>query len=83
MRREEAVNLLKELSDKCTCLVPYAIMLMPPDADEVLSKGFQLHIKANLHQEDLSCMKPFVEERGLKLKQENDLLVIYRPLKPY
>jgi hypothetical protein len=81
MRRDEAVNLLKELSDKCVCLTPYAIMLMPPDANDVLSQGYQLHIKANLHPEDLSCMKPHVEKQGLKLKKEKDLLAIYKPLK--
>jgi len=53
---------------------------MPPDADDVLSKGYQLHIKANLDEETLSCMKPMVEKHGLKMKQEADLLVIYRPL---
>ena len=80
MRRDEAVNLLKELSDKCVCLAPYAIMLMPPDSDDVLAKGYQLHIKADLNHEDLSCMIPHVEKQGLKLKQDKDLLIIYKPL---
>jgi hypothetical protein len=79
-RRDEAVSLLKEVSDKCVSLVPYGIMLMPPNADNVLSKGYQLHIKANLDKESLSCMKPFVEKRGLRMKQEKDLLVIYKPI---
>jgi hypothetical protein len=68
MRRDEAVKLLKELSDKCVCLAPCAIMLMSPDADDVLSEGYQLHIKANFHSEDLSCMNPYVEKQGLTLK---------------
>ena len=51
MRRDEAVKLLKEVSDKCQSLAPYAIALMPPDADDVLSLGFQVHIFANLDEE--------------------------------
>jgi hypothetical protein len=81
MRREEAVSLLREVSDKCPSLAPNGIMLMPPDADGVLSKGFQLHIKAHLDEESLSCINPLVIEHGLLLKNEKDLLVIYRPIR--
>jgi hypothetical protein len=80
MNREEAIAVLKELSALCVCLVPYSVMLMPPNADDVLSKGYQLHIKANLPKEDAVCMRPHLEKRGLTLKQEEDLLVIYRPI---
>ena len=41
MRRDEAVKLLKEVSDKCPSLTPYAIALMPPDADDVYHLGFR------------------------------------------
>ena len=81
MRRDEAVKLLKEVSDKCPSLTPYAIALMPPDADDVLSLGFQVHISANLDEESILCLKPILEKAGLHLKmlQEKNLLVIYRP----
>ncbi len=82
LRREEAVSLLREVSDKCENLGPNGIMLMPSNADDVLAKGYQLHIKAHLDEESLSCISPLVEERGLMIKQEKDLLVIYRPLFP-
>jgi len=39
------------------------------DADDVLSKGYQLHIKA-IWMKNISCMKPMVEKHGLKMKQE-------------
>jgi hypothetical protein len=81
-RREEAVSLLREVSDKCASLGPHGIMLMPSNADDMLAKGYQLHIKANLDEESISCINPLVEQRGLKIKQEKDLLVIYRPIHP-
>jgi hypothetical protein len=57
-------------------------MLMPPDADDVLSHGYQLHIKAPLGNEHLKCMKPIAQKYKLDMNYEptKELLVIYRPL---
>jgi hypothetical protein len=57
-------------------------MLMPSNSDDELAIVYQLHIKANLGEESLSCISPLVEQRGLMIKQEKDLLVIYRPIRP-
>jgi hypothetical protein len=59
-RREEAVSLVREVSDKCASLGPHGIILMPSNADDVLAKGYQLHIKANLDEENLSCINPLL-----------------------
>ncbi len=81
MKREEAVKVLLEISKTCHALDMYNIMLMPPNADDVLSKGNQLHIKANLDEQTQLCIKPIIEKYGLTMEQEKDLLVIYRPMK--
>lgn len=57
-------------------------MLLPPNADDVLSQGYQLHIKFPLSKGDIDCIKPIVESRNLALKDEPEkqLLVIYKPM---
>jgi hypothetical protein len=83
LNRQEATSLLKEVYQVCGGLGEQAVMLMPPDADDVLSQGFQLHIKAPLGNEHLECVKPLVQKHKLAMTYEptKELLVIYRPLK--
>jgi hypothetical protein len=54
---------------------------MPPNADDLLSHGYQLHIKP-LPAGDVACIKPLVDKSNLKLAEEpeKDLLIIYRPM---
>jgi len=55
---------------------------MPPDSDDVLSHGYQLHIKTSLGIEHLACIEPLVKKYNLALANEptKQLLVIYRPI---
>jgi hypothetical protein len=82
MNRAEATSLLKEIYWVCGGLGEKAVMLMPPDADNVLSQGYQLHIKAYLGNEHLDCVKPLVQKYKLNMnyEPEHELLVIYRPI---
>ena len=82
MNRKEATSLLKEVYQVCGSLGEQGVMLMPPDADDVLSHGYQLHIKACLGNEYLECVKPLVRKYKLKMnyEPEKQLLVIYRPI---
>lgn len=43
MNREEATNLLREVTLACDGVGTEGFMLMPPNADDVLSHGFQVH----------------------------------------
>lgn len=83
LNRKEATSLLKEVNQACAGIGEQGVMLMPPNADSVLSHGYQLHIKATLGNEHLECVKPIVEKYKLAMEYEPDkeLLVIYRPLK--
>ena len=58
-------------------------MLAPPDAADVLSHGYQLHVKASFGESIVACIKPIVEKQKLAIANEPDkqLLVIYKPLK--
>ncbi len=82
MNRDEATNLLKEVYKTCSNFDEQGVMLMPPDVDDILSHGYQLHIKAPLGNEHLNCMKYFVQKHNLAMAYEpaKELLVIYRPM---
>lgn len=83
MKREEATQLLKEVVLLCDGLNEQGIMLMPPNSNNVLSHGYQLHIKTVSSSEVVECLRPVVEKHKLALSNEPEkqLLIIYRPLK--
>jgi hypothetical protein len=82
VNRQEATRLLKEVLRVCGDMPADAVMLMPPNSNNVLSHGYQLHIKANLGNEHLECVKPLVQKNKLNMnyEPEHSLLVIYRPM---
>jgi hypothetical protein len=83
LNREEAMSLLKELNLSCDGLGEHGVMLMPPNADDVLSHGYQLHIRGSIDNEMLVCIRPLLEKYKLTMVNEPEkrLLVIYRPMK--
>ena len=83
LNRTEATALIREIIETCAPLDADGFMLMPPNADDVRSQGYQVHIKSSSHQETIPCIKPLVERLNLKLvdEPEKDLIIIYRPLK--
>jgi len=82
LNRKEATSFLKEIYQVCGGLCEQAVMLMPPDADGVLSHGYQLHIKAPLGNEHLECIEPLVQKYKFNMNYEpaKQLLVVYRPM---
>ncbi len=74
--------MLREIIGVCDGLSEQAVMLMPPNADDVLSHGYQLHIKMPM-SDNLTCIRPLVKRHNLALVEETekDLVVIYRPIK--
>jgi hypothetical protein len=83
LKREEATNIIKEIELACDGFGQQGVMLMPPNADDVLSHGYQLHIKPSISEQRLACIKPIVEKHQLAMINEpkNQVLVIYRPIK--
>lgn len=79
MNREEAATVLKQILTLSNCLSPYAA-LMPPDADSVLSKGYQIHINAERSACNREVVSKIAQINGLMLIEENGTLVIYKPL---
>ena len=79
MKREDPTSLLREIMTVCGSMNEQAVILMPPNDDDVLH-GYQLHIKPL--PDDMVCLRPLIEKRNLKIAQEStkNLSVIYRPI---
>ncbi len=65
LNRQEATSLLKEVSEACEILSVDGIMIMPPNGNNVLSHGYQLHVKADFEDEHLESAKLIVRKYKL------------------
>jgi hypothetical protein len=84
MDRKQVAVLFKEMFDNCPYSEGKSFMLMPPnvDVDDVLSKDYQIHIKSELTEETVICIRRTVKKHDtLAMNEQKNLLVIYEPLK--
>jgi hypothetical protein len=80
MERPEAAEILKEILQNCSSLEGRSVKLMPPDADSVLSKGFQIHLQKSNEGIKKNCIYKIAKKHGLQVYDEEDFLVIYRSM---
>jgi hypothetical protein len=79
--RKEAVTVLREIYESCESIDETWVAIMSPDSDEVISKGYQLHIRTSKMQDlDKKCVENILHKHGLKLKEITDTAIIYRPI---
>jgi hypothetical protein len=80
LKREEAISILKELFEKCTFLDGRYLALMPPNATNLMTGGYQILIKTPLDEETRNCMQDILMKNHLTIKiTEADTFIIYRP----
>jgi hypothetical protein len=80
LKREEVTSLLKDIIGVHDGINEEAATLMlPPNVDDVLSHGYQLHYKLPA-SDNLTCVRPLVKEHDLVTAEELEkyLLVVYR-----
>ncbi|MCW4017535.1 MAG: hypothetical protein NWF00_02445 [Candidatus Bathyarchaeota archaeon] len=81
MDRTEAVLILREILDNCEIFDGVYLSLASPKASNLLSQGYQLHIKAPIDDHAKECMRDILQKHGLALKIEDNLAIIYKPIK--
>jgi hypothetical protein len=54
---------------------------MPPNADDVLSKDYQIHMRAEIDDILLVCLRKIVKKHQYAINEQKGLVVIYEPLK--
>ena len=73
------MSVLKEIFEKCTLFDGQYIALMPSNAANLLSHGYQVHMKVPFDDKTKTCMQEILQKYGLVLKEEKELAIIYRP----
>jgi hypothetical protein len=81
LSKDEVVELLKEIQKECPFLSGDAIVLMDPNSGSVLSKSYQLLMRANINADTITCLILVLKrhEYSMNIEPVNDLLVIYKP----
>jgi hypothetical protein len=79
LNREKAVAVLKEILNVSGGIFPF-MALMLPNTDNVLSNGYQIHIKTRFYMFDQACIQDIVIKNNLAITEENGVLVIYKPV---
>ena len=78
MKREEAIELLKEIVAACKDIDYKHISLKAPsEKANVDSEGFELHVKNNFSEANWKCLKGIVQQRGLSVKDYDGWVIIY------
>lgn len=78
--REEVLRLFKVIFSRCRHIEGKSLKLMPPDADSVHSKGYQIHISPNNDEALECCIERVAREHMLAVADEGDMLVIFKPV---
>ena len=82
MNREEVAFLFKEIFEQCPKIEGKPFALMPPNADDVLSKDYQMHILIDVDESLLVCIGNIIKKKGnLAINLQKGLVVIYEPIK--
>jgi hypothetical protein len=81
MRRQEAVELLREIVASCHSIHPNHISLKTPSDKDTVSEGYELHIKDHFDETDLKCLKGILRKRSLRMKTYDGFLAIYKQRK--
>ncbi len=76
--RPIVVSFLKQAFEQCPQLEGKSIKLMPPNADSVHSKGYQIHIQPNSVNFE-KCMQPIIKKHNLSMIHEENTLIIFNP----
>ncbi|MGD6851677.1 MAG: hypothetical protein ACQCN6_06420 [Candidatus Bathyarchaeia archaeon] len=80
MNREQAVNVIKQIFDRCQQTEGKSIKLMPPKGDTALAHTFQIHVQMTLGSEVLqTCVRVIAKENNLAVRIQDDWLIVYKP----
>ena len=74
MRREEAMDVMREIGSSCRLLNPSEIDLEGSN----LVGHYTIHIRGSVDDENWQCLKVIAKKYGLGIKITDETLIIYR-----
>jgi hypothetical protein len=76
MKRQKAVDVMKEIGVSCRFLNPTAITLEPTKNEG----HFEVHVKGHVDDESWECLKKLAKKYDLGIRLTDHTLVIYAPV---
>jgi hypothetical protein len=79
MDREQAVNIIKQIFDRCQQVEGKSIKLIQPE-ESSLSKTFEIHIQILSGSSEVleSCVRDIAAQNNLAVKIKNGWLIVYK-----
>jgi hypothetical protein len=74
VRREEAIDVMKEIGSSCKLLNPREIDL----EGSSLVGHYKIRIKSSVDDENWQCLKAIAKKYGLGIKINDETLIIYK-----
>jgi hypothetical protein len=74
VRREEAMDVMREIGSSCRLLNPSEIDLEGSN----LVGHYKIHIRGSVDDENWQCLKAIAKKYSLGIKITNETLIIYR-----
>lgn len=78
MKREQAIEIYKQIITNCKIEVAY-VSLTPPNTNDTNSNGYQLHITPSQNSYDNEQLQKIVKNQHLTCKETSDKIIIYKP----
>jgi hypothetical protein len=80
LERQEAIEILWAILDKCPRLDQNPICLMPSTVD-ILGKGYQIHIASTICNEAREYLRELLANYGVEYKEGKGRFMIYKRAK--
>ena len=78
MDRRNAIDVIKEILDRCPAIEGRSITLLPPKGNAKLSDTFQIHIRT-CDPSLKACIETIAKEHSLVTKEDGNYFIIYKP----
>ncbi len=79
--RDKVVQVLKDIFNACNLIEGKSVKFMPPNADSVFSKGYQIHIEPSDDESFTTCIERIAIKYDLATAKERNALIIFNPVK--
>jgi len=80
LERQEAIEILKVILDKCPRLDGNPVCLIPSETT-ILAEGYQIHISSLVCDEAKEYLRELLINRGIEYREGKERFMIYKPSK--
>ena len=79
MNREQALNVIKQIFERCHYVEGKSIKLLPPKGNDALSNTYQICVQVNSDELLNSSIEAIAKEHNLAVRCKDSYCIIYKP----